>query len=736
MNEIIRLIGKKELAKAIAGMESFVYSHPQYHFSEQIADIRKDYELMADYWRKGFKDPQREEVYERLLHRLLLLVVDVMAKERNDQSSLLKNMYDRVNNGKNDWSIDGIRQRLEGYVSDMAMIQLDPEHVRKSKDEQLQELHTQMREDLFDYVLTSGSWNDRQVDAFADLLTSPTIDSTDQQLILSALTLSVMNVFDVSKFKVLAKVYQSSTDEYVRQRALVGWGLCLVTQSETMGLFPQVREVVDEMGKNQQCREELTELQLQLIYCMDAESDTRKIHEEIMPELLKNNTFRLTRNGIEEVEDDPMEDILDPESSERRMKTLEENMQKMIDMQRSGADIYFGGFAQMKRHSFFLKTCNWLMPFTPHHPAVSKIWNGVQGKRFLHKMMQTGSFCESDKYSFVLAFDKVVGMLPQKLLDMLENGEATMVGGQVEAEERRSPAYIRRIYLQDIYRFFKLYSYRSLFQNPFEEDYGNKRLKLIFANQLLHGTDFEKCMCEVAAFLIKRRQYEDAKSVLNNYSDRDQDFQYFLLCGTVLLHGESSDSMAEKETIDYFSTAVRLKPDSERALAGYARAVFNTKDYQKALDAYDRLLLMHEGHKSYQLNKVICLSNLQRYEEALKILYQMDYERPDDQHIQRVMAWTLLGSGKLQQAGKIYEKLLRTDKPVADDVLNDGLRLWLSGDIMAAEERFSQVAELRNEPFDVDREFDQETIDLLRWNGISEVEIQLMKEELAHYSQG
>jgi len=55
---------------------------------------------------------------------------------------------------------------------------------------------------------------------------------------------------------------------------------------------------------------------------------------------------------------------------------------------------------------------------------------------------------------------------------------------------------------------------------------------------------------------------------------------------------------------------------------------------------------------------------------------------------------------------------------------------------MAAEERFSQVAELRNEPFDVDREFDQETIDLLRWNGISEVEIQLMKEELAHYSQG
>ena len=95
------------------------------------------------------------------------------------------------------------------------------------------------------------------------------------------------------------------------------------------------------MANSQQCREELTELQLQLMYCMDAEHDTRKIHEEIMPELLKNNNFRVTRNGIEEVEDDPMEDILDPEGSERQMEKLEENMQKMVDMQRSGADIYF-----------------------------------------------------------------------------------------------------------------------------------------------------------------------------------------------------------------------------------------------------------------------------------------------------------------------------------------------------------------------------------------------------------
>lgn len=734
--EIIKFIEKKELAKAIAGMEAFIYSHPQYHFYEQIADIRKDYELMADYWRKGFKDPQREQVYEQLLHRLLMLYVDVMAKERLGRSPLLKNMYDRVNNGRYDWSVDGIRGRLEGYVSETAMIQLEPEHVRQSKEEQLQEVHLQMIEDLFDYILTSGSWNDRRAQAFADLLTSPTVDAIDQQLIVSALTLSSMNTFDANKFKVLAKVYLNATDEHVRQRALVGWGLCLGTQSKSFVILPEVKKVVEEMANSQQCREELTELQLQLMYCMDAEHDTRKIHEEIMPELLKNNNFRVTRNGIEEVEDDPMEDILDPEGSERRMEKLEENMQKMVDMQRSGADIYFGGFAQMKRHPFFAKACNWLMPFMTQHPVVRKIWNGTQGKRFLHRMMALGAFCESDKYSFVLAFEKVVGMLPQKLLEMLESGEASMVGGVVEPEEQQRPAYIRRVYLQDLYRFFNLYPSRNLFVNPFGKERGDERLRLLFSCELIEHTAFESCLGEVAAFLLKRRQYEDAYHVLERWSKENQDEQHYMLLGTVMMNLQPGNMPNYKYAVELFRYVLKNNPDNDRALIGFARATFKMSDYESALVAYDNLVLRHEGNKNYLLNKAICLSNLQRNEEAMKILYQMDYEQPDDENIQRVLAWTLVGCGKVEQAGKIYEKLLEREKPVADDLLNDGLRLWVSGDVAAAEDRFKQVAILKEGHFDTAEEFDAETIGMLKRNGITEVEIKLMKEELARYSQG
>ena len=39
--------------------------------------------------------------------------------------------------------------------------------------------------------------------------------------------------------------------------------------------------------------------------------------------MLNNSNFRVTRNGIEEVEDNSMEDILHPDAEERRMEELE-----------------------------------------------------------------------------------------------------------------------------------------------------------------------------------------------------------------------------------------------------------------------------------------------------------------------------------------------------------------------------------------------------------------------------
>ena len=66
-----------------------------------------------------------------------------------------------------------------------------------------------------------------------------------------------------------------------------------------------------------------------------------------------------------------MEDILHPGASEERMEKLEATYRRMMDMQKQGADIYFGGFSQMKRFPFFYDISNWLVPFYIQHPTCS-----------------------------------------------------------------------------------------------------------------------------------------------------------------------------------------------------------------------------------------------------------------------------------------------------------------------------------------------------------------------------
>ena len=202
------------------------------------------------------------------------------------------------------------------------------------------------------------------------MLLSPTVDSNDQQLIVAAIMLALMSQFDMVKFRLLTDVYRQSQDEHVRQRALVGWVFSL--DRHLINVFPEQKAIIDEMLQSDEVCQELTELQMQLILTLNAEKDNDIISREIMPDLIKNNSFQITRNGIEETEEDSLEEILHPDIAEQRMEKLEASMQRIIDMQKQGVDVYFAGFAQMKRYPFFYDISNWFVPFFMQHPDVAQ----------------------------------------------------------------------------------------------------------------------------------------------------------------------------------------------------------------------------------------------------------------------------------------------------------------------------------------------------------------------------
>ena len=684
---------------AITEMETYLAAYPQPQTSERLNGIKAEYELMTDYWRRGVNDPQLEQLYQHLLQRVYVLYANIATYHRMRSYPVLAGIYNRVRLERQDWSLSEIRQEMEAFVSDVAMLELEPENTRQEKAECLYKEHQTQMNNLFSYVLTSRMWTEGVGHDFEEILISPTIDSNDQQLLVSSVTLSLLNQFDMTKFRTLVNVYRRSQDEHVRQRALVGWVLSL--KEEMRKIYPEQEEAVLSLLTSEKVCEELTELQMQLVYCLNAEKDTHTIQQEIMPDILKNNNLKFTRFGIEEREDDPMEDILHPEASEQRMEKMEETFGRMMDMQKQGSDIYFGGFSQMKRFPFFYDISNWFVPFYMQHPDIIHFVRRMEGNKFLEKVMRQGPFCNSDKYSFMIAFQQVMERIPEGMRKMLERGEATM--GDVPEEEMQTPAFIRRTYLMDLYRFFRLYPSRTEFQNPFDTSHNELGTCEFFSLWLFKGSPLEPYKDQIVRLLKRQKLEENAQQLLESYSEDHHTLQYYIWSGM-------------------FVKALELEPGNQMALQGYAREMFNRGAFEESAEAYDELLMMNPDKTSYLLNKSICLVNLKDYEGAMKILYRLNYNHPEDNHVIRVLAWTHLCSHQLEQADKIYKKLTSEEKVLQEDWEHYGYCCWFSGRVDEAVNCFKKaIGDVR--PDKVSFSFDSQLIEVY---AISEIQVRLM----------
>lgn len=704
-------------------MENYFLTHGNlallYH---DFIRIKEDYQRMAEYWQGGYEDPDMEIVYGLLLRRAYELVSDITFQWMLSESSFLSALYSGTSSHYSDyWSMIAVREKLESFVSDVAMLDLEPAANRQQKRDSLYSAHFELMRELFNHTAVSPQWTESLADSYLELLLSPTVASIDQQLIASAIALSATQHFCYQKFRVLTSLYKETSDEPLRQRALVGW--VMAAYAPGANLYAEMGKDIAEMCKDDKTCQELAELQMQLFFCLHADADKDTIQKEILPEIMNGSNIKLTHGGLVETEEDSLEEILHPEASELAMERMEQSMQRMVDMQKQGADIYFGGFSQMKRFSFFSDICNWFVPFYPQHPGISKTWNNTRGKSFLKAITSLGAFCNSDKYSFVLAFSMVLDRLPKSMLKMIENGEATAmpIGGEVLKEEQERPAFVRRTYLQDLYRFYRLFPTRGEFLSPFEE----KDKLLFFANELFAHDSMATHAAAVARFLMKRKLYDEAASVLLNIAENNRDLQYYLLMGAALQHASRS---YELTAIGCFEKAYSLDSSNERAMSGLARQLFVSEQYDKALSMYEKLLEAKPQHRQYMLNAAVCMVNSGRSQDALKYLHQLNYLDADDKGVLRVMAWAYTIDGQYDSAVKLFKKLEEATPQQPSDLLNYGYCLWLSHKVKEAIGMFRRFYSTQ-ENFDMEKEFMHGTEHkLLLSKGIGLADINLMVE--------
>ena len=689
--------------RAIHEMEVYLTAWPEPHTKDKLDTLKSDYQLLERSWQQGGNKEDDKSQYLLMLQRLYVLYANICHYHRMKASPYQNSLFTRVRKERQDWSLNSIRQEMESFVSEVTLLQLEPEHTRKQKSDKLYKEHQQRMNQLYEYVLTSRQWTDGVGRQFTDMLTAPTIDSIDQQLLISAVTLSAMNQFDMAKFRMLADVFSLSQDEAVRQRALIGWVLTM--DADYAAVYPEQQQLIQQLTAEEEVCKELTELQIQLTYCLKAEEDTKTIHNEILPDLIKGSKMHLNQLGLSEQEEDPLEDILHPDAEEERMEKLEATYNRMREMEKQGSDIHFGGFSHMKRYPFFYDISNWFVPFYMQHPDIQQYTSKLEDNQMIRRLLQWNVFCNSDKYSFLIAFEQVLNMLPESARLMLKRGEASLDELEGDSENAKSKVFLRRSYLMDLYRFFRIFSHRSELCDPFDTESLPKVRCEFFSNSLFKGTLLESHKRDVVRMMRKNRFTTLADRVLASFPEDMRDVEYYLW---------------RKD----YDNALKLDSSNEYALAGAARQHFELSQYAEAAQLYDRLLQLHPDKRRYMLNKAVCLVNTEDYDEAVKLLYQLDYEEPDNLFVTRALAWALTCCGKLEQAERYYQKLTAQEQPTADDYHNYGCCLWLMGRITDAADMFRSYAE-KAETGDAPLFLFE--ADWLRKRGITDFDINMME---------
>ena len=713
LSSAINNLMDKRLDLAIELLEQLYVQRPTLIGHSELEAVKNDYQLMVDYMERGFTDDKRASLYLSLLQRLYRVAADLEISWRCKNVIVYVDAF-RISDHLNT-SHDFIRSVLESFVSDVAMLSLLPEAERTEKAKDLYDRHQVFVNRLFNTLWTSCQWSDDDCAFYTGLMLSPMVDVVDQQLLVSAVTLGAMNQFDINKFKALTTVYQQSTDERVRQRALVGWVLSVF---EGMDIFPEQDEIIRKLCENKDTIRELYALQIQFFYSQDTEKDNEKLQRDIMPYLVDGSNITIGRLGIVEKEEDSLENILNQDAEDKRMEQMEEKVRKMMEMQKQGSDIYFGGFRQMKRFPFFNDLANWFTPFYIDHPALRTTIERIGQPNILQTITNQGNFCESDKYSLAFAMESIINQIPGNIKEMM--GSEGVFDPMGTTLDKSNPTYICRAYIQDLYRFFRLYRSSNELINPFIDNHKSSFVAdtFFFVYKSFIGTGLDEYKMRLALYLYKHKNMDKLVELMSTF--HVEDANYNILMGYINLYFGKPDVAYQ-----IFNMVLQEDTENQWALKGMARAAMDCEDYDTAEHTYSQLLRLEPDNINYAVKRCVTLLKTERYAEAREELFRLDYQYPDNMNVKRVFAWMMLLDKSLDKASQLYDRIL-SDAPMAEDYLNSGYCWWAKGNIGQAKNSFQAwitmtkgnkdrlLEEIRN---------DQKVLDLY---GITEIDCLLM----------
>jgi tetratricopeptide (TPR) repeat protein len=669
--KIYRLLATKRVKESLDVLGDLVKETHNSDLIDGLYNLEMTYKSLLRYTVEGFSDPERQQVYNHLLvdiYKIADRIVDEL-RNRNGQGWLFDAR--RYLKSKSVEELTGI---VEDYLktTDQYLVAytVDPEiplsyELEKSQDR------------LFEMIASMPDFSKSRQEQVREVFFGDEFFWPWQSVMVSALTLNLLTTYREENLELMFELCEHPHKQ-VKLRAFTGLLFVLYEYDTRLSLTSGMKEKISRLN-DLFSAETIQSVLIQIIRTRETEKLTKKMDEEIIPEVAriqpnlrkKLDLDNLLNDVLPEDKNPDWEDIFS--DSPELMNKLEE----LSQLQMEGADLFMSTFKMLKHFPFFNDIHHWFLPFFFPNPIVKDALKNETGplndSQILKSMADSGVMCNSDKYSLIMSIPQMPGM-QKEMMDKMFGAEIEAMREVQESDELVDPGkkdlFISNQYIQDLYRFFKIHPQKHSFDDPFKQEMAFH--KKWFLTLLTPG---ENTPLKLGEYLFGKNYFHEATGIYEQEAKKElpdrQVLQKLAYC-----YQQTDDY---EKALHYYLQADLYGDSQAWNLKKIALCYRYLKNPEKALEYYKMAEQQKPDDLHTQVSVGHCLLELERFDEALQYYFKVEYLAPDNHNVWRPIAWCSLVEGKLEQARKYGEKHT-AENPSQYDYMNMGHILWCQGD--------------------------------------------------------
>lgn len=678
---IIAYLEHLRLNEAFVELKNLADGAMVWEISNEVSQIEDSYKMMLNYAMQGVEDPARKMLYNDIINNCYYLLDRVVRQRLSSEESTLYYSTLRYEQMQTNDSIYKLIESYKEVVDKTSLYNLltsesstiDSINVVKEKE--------QIVRRIFNRVWTTFPLNSEDEESLKNVLMSNSFSQGCQELIISALLLGMLEFYDVRRLRLLLTAYESE-NQNVSVKALIAILLSMnqyYKRINDIKLLSQIDSVKESVNWNN----DVKTAYIEFVRTRDTDRISRKMQDELIPEMLKlrPDLYKKLNDSTAMIDMSSLEE--NPEWEEMLQNSgITDKIKELNQLQEEGSDVFMSTFSHLKSFPFFSEIANWFLPFSLDYSLVSDTLGN--DATMIGDIIDNAPFlCNSDKYSFLLSLGSIPQQQRQLMLSQFEQQRQAMNDAGMSMSAMIQPTQRKTVmnkYLQDLYRFFKLFRRKGEFFDPFSSP-----INLVNVPLLSDDLDDVETLSIVGEFYFKRKYYREAKdvymSILEKMHPSAQLFQKIGYC-----YHQDGDF---KNALKYYEQAELLNADSVwtlRRIAACYKAIGNS---QKALEYYNRVSIVKPDDLNVSLNIGHCYLEMGNYREAIKNYYKVEFLDEKSTRAWRPLAWSLLLLRDYEQSQKYYEKIIEQN-PIAEDYLNLGHLALAKNDMQFVMENYKR----------------------------------------------